>query len=254
MPSRSSRPSGAMQRLNEFGRRIEAATKHPSDALLYPAALMFVIQLLQVPVGLHLNSECAIVPRTVRGLTGIITMPFCHHGWGHYQGNMVGWYILGTQVTLDGVWPFAVTFVVVTIWSGTLLWIFGRPHTATVGLSGVLFAFWGLMLAAVPLKRPFSTRRLMTALVVSTIYVPSQFLLQALPEGAAAGTSWDGHLCGLAAGILWALIYFREWRCKGVVVGGLREHLRRSPNPALAHPLLAHHRGPALCARCAARM
>merc|ERR1719265_3095330 len=98
--------------------------KRDTDVLLIPAAIMFLLQLIQA-IGVPLNRSLGIIPRDFAHLPGIACAPFLHGSWDHYKGNMSGWYVIGTQVLMDGWYSFTVTFVVVALCGGTLQWIIG---------------------------------------------------------------------------------------------------------------------------------
>lgn len=186
---------------------------------------MFVLQILQDPLGIKLNKVFSLTPRTVRGLLlGVPCSPLMHGSWLHLAGNMTGWFTIGLQVLREGIPAFICSLVAVALGGGGLLWLIGRSGSTHVGLSGVLYGFWGFLMASVPLKQPFSASRLIRVLVVGAIYTPFNFLQAATPA-ANTQVSWEGHLYGLVAGVVWAMIYFRAWTLHGTTVGGYRSWL-----------------------------
>lgn len=73
-----------------------------------------------------------LVPRTVNGLAGIVTMPFLHGGWHHLLRNTVPLCLLlfllaGSRARSDRI---VMGLVLV---GGTLLWLFGRGGRVHVG-------------------------------------------------------------------------------------------------------------------------
>ena len=68
-------------------------------------AAMWIVRLVDWVLPVDLN-QFGMVPRTLHGLLGIITMPFLHAGWGHLIGNTIPLCILlfiliGSR---DGLW------------------------------------------------------------------------------------------------------------------------------------------------------
>eukprot|EP00663_Eupelagonemidae_sp_cell21sb_P006131 gene6132-biopygen9656 len=77
-------------------------------------------------------------------------------------------------------------------------WFVGAGQTAVVGLSLVIYGFWGFLVASVPLRGPFSLRRLAVVLVIGCIY---------------------GPLWGRQRGTHSAVFFLLLWRC-GTGLGG----------------------------------
>ena len=83
---------------------------------------------------------------------------------------------------------------VIALAQGGLVWLFGR-NAAHVGMSGVIFGFFGYLLAAAWLTK--STADLLAGAGVLLFYGG---MLAGL-KPARDGTSWEGHLFGLLAGL-----------------------------------------------------
>jgi membrane associated rhomboid family serine protease len=135
-----------------------------------------------------------LVPRTLWGLVGILTMPFLHSSTGHLLGNLSA-----LAVLLGFVFAFhpkrmaGLVFRVILI-GGTLLWLFGRPEIH-IGASGLIYG-----LAAFVIVAGIVQRRLLpvvAAVGVAVMYGTSLYwgLIPVNP-----GISWDGHLAGGLAG------------------------------------------------------
>ena len=77
---------------------------------------------------------------------------------------------------------------------GALLWLFGR-NAAHVGMSGVIFGFLGYLLAAA-----WFTRAASDLLVAAGVLVFYGGMLAGI-KPVRDGTSWEGHLFGLLAGL-----------------------------------------------------
>jgi membrane associated rhomboid family serine protease len=102
--------------------------------------------------------------------------------------------VLGALVLRRNEAQFVEVAVTIAIAQGTLLWLFGR-NASHVGMSGVIFGFLGYLLAVAWFTR--TTGDLAVAGGVMLVYGG---LLAGL-KPARGGTSWEGHLFGLLAGL-----------------------------------------------------
>jgi membrane associated rhomboid family serine protease len=150
--------------------------------------------------------DFGLVPRTVHGLWGIVTMPFLHASLGHLIANTIPLMIL--LVLLAGSRAESWEIVVATVLlSGGLLWVCGRTADH-IGASALIFglAFF-LILAGFFEKRIVP---LIIALIVGFFYGTS--LVFGLIPKIGSSISWDGHLCGAIAGGLIAYLLTHESR------------------------------------------
>ena len=166
-------------------------------------AILWVVQVVNVLMDYRLN-EFGVAPRTIEGLRGIPLSPFLHGGFGHLISNTMPLLILGGLVAVRG----QVNFVGVTlfiIFIGNLgLWAVGRPwpwddlqYVIHVGASGLVFGYFGYLVARGWYERSFLS--IFVAVIVILVF-GSGIFLGLLPT--APYISWEGHLCGLIAGIL----------------------------------------------------
>ena len=166
-------------------------------------AILWVVQVVNILMDYRLN-EYGVAPRTIEGLRGIPLSPFLHGGFGHLISNTMPLLILGGLVAVRG----QVNFVGVTlfiIFIGNLgLWAVGRPwpwdnvqHVVHVGASGLVFGYFGYLVARGWYERSFLS--IFVAVVVMLVF-GSGIFLGLLPT--APYISWEGHLCGLIAGVL----------------------------------------------------
>jgi|CZKI01.1.fsa_nt_gi membrane associated rhomboid family serine protease len=168
-------------------------TEPPSYYLSWPAAAMVVgtmIGMLLPRVAMHL----AIIPRSGGGLFGVITAPFIHGGIAHLAANLPAFLVLGALVLHRGeVWFLGVALAI-ALGQGALTWLLGRK-AAHAGMSGVIFGFFGYLVALAWLTR--TSTDLLAAGIVLIFY--GGMLAGIAP--VRNGTSWDGHLYGIIAGI-----------------------------------------------------
>ena len=142
----------------------------------------------------HTLNRFGLLPRHLSGIPGIMLAPLLHGGFAHLLSNTLGLAGLGGLVAVRGERHFLLSTFILVVLSGGLLWVFGRP-AVHVGASGLVFAYFGLLLGRAWHQRTWDT--IAIAAVVVFFY-----------GGLIAGLSplqryisWDGHLAGLLAGL-----------------------------------------------------
>jgi len=86
-----------------------------------------------------------VVPRTSRGLLGILFAPFLHTGFSHLLANTVAFLLFGGLVLFRQERDFWIVTGIGALFSGVGTWLVG--HTGVhVGASGVIFAYFGYLL------------------------------------------------------------------------------------------------------------
>ena len=180
--------------------------------------LIWALQIVNVADGYRLDQDYGILPRSITHLPDIFTAPFLHFSWDHIEGNSGPLFIFGLLAAYRGVVKFLGVTLVVAITSGMAVWLFQSSDELTVGASGVIFGYFGYVLARGLIDR--STFDSLVAVVMGLSYY---YLLTIAIPGAPGGVSWIGHLGGLIGGLACAWI-FRTNR------GGFT--LRRTKSPA----------------------
>ena len=145
-----------------------------------------------------------LVPRTLWGAVGIVSMPFLHVGWGHLLGNTVPLLILLALLAGSKVRSWEIVAEIV-IAGGVLLWIFGRNATH-VGASGLIYGLVAFLIISGLLERRIIP--LIVSLAVGILYGGT--LIWGVLPGTDSQVSWDGHLCSAIAGGLVAWLLTRE--------------------------------------------
>jgi membrane associated rhomboid family serine protease len=176
-------------------------TEPPAYFLSWPAAAMVMGALLGI-IAPGAAGQLAIVPRTGGGLLGILTAPFVHAGFAHLAANLPAFLILGTLVLRHGHAAFLQVSVEIALGQGALVWLFGRK-AAHLGMSGVIFGYFGYLIAAAGF-----TRAPDDLLVAGGVLVVYGGILAGIAP-ARNGTSWEGHLFGLVAGLGAAWLQYR---------------------------------------------
>jgi membrane associated rhomboid family serine protease len=147
----------------------------------------------------HRISEFGIVPRTTEGLRGILIWPFLHAGFGHLISNTLPMAVLGSVIAMQGRRVLLQVSIIVILVAGVGVWAVAR-HGTHVGASGLVFGYFGYLVARSWYQRSFS------AIVVAILVV---FFYGGLIFGIVPSfgfVSWEGHLFGLLAGVLAAKI------------------------------------------------
>jgi membrane associated rhomboid family serine protease len=173
------------------------------------ASLLAIIWIVWIIDTLFLRGGLAqhgIVPRTVEGLAGILWAPFLHASWSHLTSNTIGILLLGGLLILRNESAFWIVSFLGALATGLGTWIIGRGNSVHIGASGVIFAYFGYLLFAGIFERRIGS--LLLSLVVFFFW--GGMLWGVLPTQGSGAISWEGHLCGLAGGMLAAKLLARK--------------------------------------------
>ncbi|GGL08481.1 rhomboid family intramembrane serine protease [Mangrovihabitans endophyticus] len=167
--------------------------------------VLFFIEVLDVGLGGgYLDVAGGIIPRRLDGLDGVLFSPFLHAGWDHLYGNAVPLILVGTFALAGGVKRFLWSTGLIMLISGLGVWFIGDPNSVVVGASGVIFGYLGLLFARGFVER--SWWNLGVAAFIGLLYWYQ--LYNVLPTDQPI--SWQGHLLGLIAGALAAVLFRRR--------------------------------------------
>jgi membrane associated rhomboid family serine protease len=167
-------------------------------------ALLWIVQIVSVAFSLQLK-QFGLKPLEWKGLLGILTMPLLHADWGHLISNTPAMLFLIFGLFLfykRDAWHILPYLYLLC---GLLTWLMGRSSTH-IGASGLVYAlaafhFLSGVIKKVPRQRAFS-------LLVAFLY--GGFVWAFFPTlYKGTSISWEGHLSGLIAGIVFAF-YFRD--------------------------------------------
>ena len=153
-----------------------------------------VVGTILAAVSRSAAARLAVVPRRATGLIGIVTSPFIHLNAAHLAANLPPFLALGGLVLRRNEAAFVAVAATIALVQSGLLWLLGR-NAAHVGMSGVIFGFLGYLLAVA-----WFTRTTSDLLVAGGVVVFYGGMLAGL-KPARDGTSWEGHLFGLLAGL-----------------------------------------------------
>ena len=137
-----------------------------------------------------------IVPRTSKGLIGIVTSPFLHGSFRHILSNTVPLVVL--LFILNHFYPQkALSVILFTVIAGGLLvWLFGR-NANHIGASGLIYG-----LAAFLIANGFIEQKFIPLLISVAVIVLYGGLIWGILPSLRSYISWESHLFGAVTGVL----------------------------------------------------
>jgi len=164
----------------------------------YSVAIMLfccVVVIINTLLPLNLN-QFGIVPRSAAHLSGIFFAPFLHAGWSHLFSNFFPFVVFSALIGLHSLKRFWMVFILHIIITGSLVWLFARGNSVHIGMSGVIYAFWGYLIVYGVVRRKFL--HIVISLVTLVFY--GGLIYGVLPT--TVGVSFESHLLGALAGAL----------------------------------------------------
>ena len=162
-------------------------------------ALIWAVYLINFMVPIKLG----VYPRDtgLLHLVGIFTSPLFHGSLGHIVSNSVPLAVLGFIFALRfELLSRAVLVSVLLIVCGNIgVWVFGGTGNH-IGASGLIFAYFGYIIAGVFSRSSFLSKLRDVALAGVTMSIYGFFIFSLL--SVQDGISWAGHAWGFAAGII----------------------------------------------------
>ncbi|MFE7093984.1 rhomboid family intramembrane serine protease [Streptomyces erythrochromogenes] len=180
--------------------------KTAAKLMLGWVALLWVLEAVDYATG-HALDQYGILARDPDSLTGVFSAAFLHFGFDHVASNSVPLLVLGFIAALSGIRRFLAVCGLILLADGLGTWLISPSGTMTLGASGIVFGLFGYLLV-----RGFVERKALgIAVAVGVAAVWGTTIVSGiLPTDS--GVSWQGHLCGLVAGIVTALYFQRPAR------------------------------------------
>jgi len=170
-------------------------------------ATFFVLVMWLVRYMEHLSGygfdEFGVLPRTLNGLSGILTSPFIHGDLEHLISNSIPIILLGAALVYFYKELSLKVFLFIFFLSGTGLWLGGR-NVYHIGASGLVYGMAFFLFVSGILRK--DTRLLAISLLVVFLY--GSMIWGVFPLWK--GISWEAHLFGSLAGILSAFLFRSE--------------------------------------------
>lgn len=168
-------------------------------------ALLVAIHFLNKLSGQKL-SYLGIIPRHILGLPGIVCSPFLHGNFNHLFFNAIPLFFLMNMVLVSGYNVFITVTIIITLLSGSLIWLFGR-YSIHLGSSSVIMGYFGFLSIYAYMNPNF----LSVLLMILCLYYFGGLVAALIPTNAK-GISVEGHIFGYLAGIVayftWPIILY----------------------------------------------
>ena len=168
-----------------------------SSSMLVPARLVFLMwgtfvldQLYPIDLAMF-----GILPRTIRGLIGIITAPLLHGSVAHLVSNTMPVLILGTVLYMFYRRVATQVFLQCYFFTGILVWLFART-SIHIGASGLIYGLAFFLIFFGLFQRDFKS--LLISIVILIFY--EGIFYGVLPTQSYV--SWESHLLGGLIGFL----------------------------------------------------
>lgn len=171
--------------------------------------VLFLIELVDMQLDNRLDRAGGIRSWYITGLDGIVFAPLLHGGFAHLVANSVPLILMGTFVLADGGRRFLLSTALIAVVSGLGVWFLSAPGTLTIGASGVVFGYLGVLLMRGLVER--SWWNIAVGLLIGLVY--GWMLIGVLPMDERV--SWQGHLFGFIGGLI-AAVVFRRRRPRGL--------------------------------------
>lgn len=150
-------------------------------------------------------ASCGVVPRGAIEFGRILCAPLVHVDSGHIIANSVPLGVLAFFVIQHGRLSFLFVTILGAILGGLGVWLFGHFGNH-VGASGLIFAYFGYLVASAIFERTLKT----VLIAALTFLLYGSILLGVFPTGPHI--SWEGHLFGFIGGIAVAWVMSRRLR------------------------------------------
>lgn len=168
-----------------------------SQSIIVPARLvMFMWAILLFEYTYKIDFALfGIMPRSIRGLVGIVTAPMLHGSVQHLASNTVPLLFLGTMLYMFYDRIANRVFLQCYFFTGVLVWVFARP-AFHIGASGLIYGLASFLIFFGMFRKDF--RSLLISLVIMFIY--GSLFYGVLPS--TNGVSWESHLLGGIIGFI----------------------------------------------------
>jgi len=168
---------------------------------LYFVLALWIVYWVEVKYHIYLT-DYGILPRTLKGLRGIVLSPFLHGSFEHLYNNSIPLFLLiaamryfyrrqALQVIGYGI-----------LLSGFITWLIGRGDSYHIGASGLIY----VLVSFIFFKGIQTGYYRLVALSLTIIVLYGGMIWYVFPD-VDKGISWEGHLGGLISGLLFTKLY-----------------------------------------------
>lgn len=172
------------------------------SSVIIPAILVSVLVLIKLGEVVFDTSlaKYGIFPRQTSGLLGIFTFPFIHADWKHLLNNSSALLVLGSMLYLFYREVASKSLFWIYVLSGVWLWVGGRANIH-IGASGVVYGLFGFLFVSGLLRKHLK----LMALSLLVVFLYGSLVWGVFPVDETI--SYEGHLYGLLAGFIVAMVY-----------------------------------------------
>jgi membrane associated rhomboid family serine protease len=165
-------------------------------------ALMWLITAVNLLLLQGAWLRYGIRPHDPGGLwPNLLFSPFLHLGLAHLLANSGPFVVLGGLIALQSPLRFVLVSLVGAFVGATVIWIVGPPGSVHIGASGLVFTYFGWLIARAIRERSV----IAIALGLFTLLLYGGILWGLSP--VQLGISWQGHLGGLLGGLGFARVW-----------------------------------------------
>jgi membrane associated rhomboid family serine protease len=157
-------------------------------------AVLFAVKGAEILFHLPLQ-QFGIVPRTLWGVIGILFSPLLHGNLHHLLANSVPLFVLLIILFSNPKYYPTATLAFIWIVSGAGTWLIGRGAAVHIGASSIVFGLAAFLIVAGLTMRSWRS----AAIAIFVFFFYGGIFYGALPR--AGPISWEGHLCGMLAGV-----------------------------------------------------
>ncbi len=178
-----------------------ALTQH----LIPIIVIIWLIHILNWLLSYKFN-QYGLLPRDPMSLYGIATAPFLHGNFYHLINNSVAFFFLGLLVSLynkNNHNQLLKLTIFVAFWGGLLTWLFGRP-SIHIGLSGVIFGYWGF----ITINGFFEKSIKSIFISIAAIFLYGGMIFGVIPSSPEV--SYESHFFGAVSGFMYSYLYRRK--------------------------------------------
>lgn len=171
-------------------------------SLFFPIVFMAIIwfvKFFEIAMDIDLVKN-GVLPRTLKGLQGIIFSPLIHSDWKHLFDNSIPLFILTFALFYFYRGISFTIFIFIYFISGMILWLIGRD-AYHIGASGIIYGLASFLFLSGIIRR--ITNLMAISLLVVFLY--GSLIWGLLPFDYQV--SWEGHLSGAIVGIGLAILY-----------------------------------------------
>ncbi len=176
-------------------------------SLFFPGIFILVIWTVKLVEYVFNISfiEYGTWPRTLYGAIGILTSPLIHSDLNHLYANTIPLFVLGASLFYFYRSIALRVFILIYLFSN--IWVWGMAREAYhIGASGVVYGLASFLFVSGLIRK--EPRLMAISMFVAFLY--GSLIWGIFPEMfPEKNISWEGHLMGILAGVIFA-IYFRN--------------------------------------------